>query len=237
MNLDHLVILVRELKSAVEDYEELGFTVTPGGEHADGLTRNALIPFSDGTYLELVAFTDPQDTRDNVWGWRAFAVSGGGLIDHCLTSGELSRDVRRLREAGLSVDGPDEGGRRLPDGSEIRWSSARVRQRGRSLPFLIEDLTPKDKRVPDAVHHPNGASGIARLRISASDSDIDAYASLIATPEPDGTLRIGSCTLDLELPHPGEDAKIGPFAATLKAVAVTGELDSSLSHGASLWFG
>ena len=43
--LDHLVILVRDLDQAVREYDVLGFTVTPGGEHADGLTRNALIPF------------------------------------------------------------------------------------------------------------------------------------------------------------------------------------------------
>lgn len=38
-------------------------------------------------------------------------------------------------------------------------------------------------------------------------------------------------------PHPEEDAKTGPFAVTLKAVAGTGELDPALSHGASLRFG
>ena len=64
--LDHLVILVRDLELAASDYESLGFTVTPGGEHADGLTRNALVPFRDGTYLELVSFLDPEDPTDNV---------------------------------------------------------------------------------------------------------------------------------------------------------------------------
>jgi catechol 2,3-dioxygenase-like lactoylglutathione lyase family enzyme len=80
-SLDHLVILVRDLDRAVRGYEGLGFSVTPGGEHADGLTRNALIPFKDGSYLELVAFVDLEDPRDNVWGWRRFLSSGGGLID------------------------------------------------------------------------------------------------------------------------------------------------------------
>ena len=65
--LDHLVILVRDLELASTDYESLGFAVTPGGEHADGLTRNALVPFQDGTYLELVSFLDPEDPTDNVW--------------------------------------------------------------------------------------------------------------------------------------------------------------------------
>jgi catechol 2,3-dioxygenase-like lactoylglutathione lyase family enzyme len=44
--LDHLVILVRDLDRAVRDYEGLGFTVTPGGKHADGLTRNGTAPTS-----------------------------------------------------------------------------------------------------------------------------------------------------------------------------------------------
>src|SRR3712207_7444041 len=42
------------------------------GEHADGMTRNALVMFADGTHLKLVAFVDPDDERDNVWGWRSF---------------------------------------------------------------------------------------------------------------------------------------------------------------------
>jgi glyoxalase-like protein len=48
--VDHLVILSGHLDGAVRGYEELGFAVTPGGEHADGLTRYAPIPFKDDSY-------------------------------------------------------------------------------------------------------------------------------------------------------------------------------------------
>ena len=77
--LDHLVILVEELEEAIAGYEELGLRVTPGGEHADGLTCNALMPFVDGTYLEFVAFIDPANEQDNMWGWRPFLETGGSL--------------------------------------------------------------------------------------------------------------------------------------------------------------
>ena len=166
--LDHLVILVQDLEQATHDYERLGFRVTPGGEHADGLTRNALIPFQDGTYLEIVAFLDPGDPRDNVWGWRKFAKTGG-LIDHCLASDDLVADVERLRERGLRVTEPHNGGRRLPDGEEIQWRSASIEQEGRLLPFLIQDLTPRARRVPAGrtADHPNGATGVSALWISA----------------------------------------------------------------------
>jgi hypothetical protein len=203
--IDHLVILVEALEAAVAEYEELSFRVTPGGEHADGLTRNALIPFADGTYLELVSFVDPADTRDNVWGWRPFLEKGGGLIDHCAASDGLAADARRLAAAGFKVSGPDEGGRRLPDGTEIRWRIARVRQKGRVMPFLIEDLTPRSLRDPggEAAEHPNGARGIIRLLLAVEDVD-NARASLAAlagVEEPDGgpedTLRFGRHELKL----------------------------------------
>ena len=203
--LDHLVILVEDLEAAVAGYGELGFRVTPGGEHADGLTRNALVPFADGTYLELVSFVDPSDARDNVWGWRPFLERGGGLVDYCAASDDLAADARRLREAGLEVSGPDEGGRRLPDGAEIRWRSARVRQEGRVLPFLIEDTTPRARRVPGggAAEHPNGALGISRLLLAVRD-DADARARLSALAGAGDTLeagtRLGRHTLALLVP-------------------------------------
>jgi hypothetical protein len=157
--LDHLVVLVRDLDRAIRDYETLGFTVTLGGEHADGLTSNALIPFKDSSYLELVAFLDPDDPRDNVWGWRPFLSSGGGLIDYCAASDDLQADVRRLEDLGFDVEGPTDGGRRLPDGAEIRWCTARIHQDGRILPFLIEDLTPvpcasRTDRLPNTPTEP-----------------------------------------------------------------------------------
>ena len=136
--LDHLIILANDLEQATRDYEQLGFRVTPGGEHADGLTRNALIPFRDGSYLEIVAFLDPDHLRDNVWGWRRFAATGG-LMDHCLASDDLASDVERMREAGFRVEGPDDGARRLPDGGEIRW---------RQHPALLPDAAVPDRRPP-----------------------------------------------------------------------------------------
>jgi hypothetical protein len=53
--LDHLVTLVGDLDPAVADYERFGFALTAGGEHADGLTRNVLIPFGDGSYFEKIS--------------------------------------------------------------------------------------------------------------------------------------------------------------------------------------
>jgi len=235
--LDHLVILVRDLDRASRGYEELGFAVTPGGEHADGLTRNALIPFEDGSYLELVAFLDPEDPRDNVWGWRAYLASGGGLIDYCAASDDLGADAGRLGESGIGVDGPTEGGRRLPDGTEIRWNVARVRQEGRLLPFLIEDLTPRSLRVPGgpAARHPNGATGVSRLELAAPDAGVAArsLAALVGAPEDcKGPFRLGGCTLS----PVAAEREPGPVAFWLAAggEGEAKELDRRLSGGVGI---
>lgn len=244
--LDHLVILVGDLDAATADYGRLGFSVTAGGEHADGLTRNALVPFGDGCYLELVSFSDPEDNRDNVWGWREF-LPHEGLIDYCATSEDLEADVRRLRTLGFGVDGPDDGGRRLPDGKEIRWRSARIRQEGRLLPFLIEDLTPRGLRVPggNAAAHPNGAVGISRLEITAPEPQ-EAAASLVALVEAGdetGTsVRLGASELS-PVAAEGEEAGrrpggevSGPSAVELVGGTPGGvrELNPLLAHGATI---
>jgi Glyoxalase-like domain len=234
--LDHLVILVRDLEFASADYEGLGFAVTPGGEHADGLTRNALVPFRDGTYLELVSFLDPEDTTDNVWGWRRF-YPREGLIDYCAASEDLDADVKRLASLGFGVEGPEDGGRRLPDGTNIRWRIARIRQEGRIFPFLIEDLTPRELRVPTGpeTRHPNGAVGVSGLEISAPDKEsaANSLAALVDTAPP---VRLGSCTLR-PVEARDEDARApGPSAVEL-AVGGAGrlrEFDPAVTHGAGL---
>ena len=230
--LDHLVILVRDLDRATKDYERLGFGVTPGGEHADGLTRNALVPFRDGTYLELVAFIHPEDGRDNVWGWREF-LPREGLIDFCAASDGMQEDVERLRGLGFEVAGPTEGGRRLPDGREIRWRSASIGQEGRALPFLIEDVTPRERRVPGgpSTSHPNGATGITKLDISVPDAREAAKNLAALTGTTSEPLKLGTCTLFL-VEQDGRQ-RTGPLAVELSTATPddAGALDRTLAHG------
>ena len=160
--LDHVVFVVRDLASAMTDHRRRGFTVTPGGEHADGVTHNALIAFADGTYLEIVAFRDPARALTHRW-WK-IAADGGGFADFALLSDDLNADAAAL--ADVVNTPPKEGGRIRPDGVELKWRTAVLKA---PLPFVIEDLTPRELRVPGgaAVDHANGARGIASVVIGA----------------------------------------------------------------------
>src|SRR5437016_2703006 len=90
--LDHVVLVARDLDAAVADHRRRGFTVTPGGKHADGLTHNALVPFADGSYLEIVAFPDLDRAVSHRW-WK-IAAEGGGFADFALLSDDLGADER-----------------------------------------------------------------------------------------------------------------------------------------------
>jgi hypothetical protein len=177
--LDHVVYVARDLADSVDDYTRQGFTVTPGGEHAGGVTHNALVCFADGSYLELVAFRRPDPTHR--W-WRH--ASSGGFADFALLSDDLAQDLSALKD--LIVREPAEGGRTRPDGVSLRWRAAFLRA---PLPFLIEDLTPRDLRVPggDATRHANGAAGVATLRVAARDqrSVHETYERLRARGAPE----------------------------------------------------
>jgi catechol 2,3-dioxygenase-like lactoylglutathione lyase family enzyme len=160
--LDHVVFVVRDLQAAIDDYRRRGFTVTPGGEHTDGLTHNALVPFADGSYLEIVAFRDLGRSLTHRW-WR-IAADGGGLADFALLSDDLAGDSAALGE--LVKTPPREGGRIRPDGVELKWRTAGLKP---PLPFVIEDVTARDMRVPGgaAAEHANGAVGIASVTVGA----------------------------------------------------------------------
>ena len=84
---DHVVLVVLDLDAAVAEHRERGFTVTPGGEHAGGLTHNALVGFADGSYLELIAFHDLAAAHGK-HSWAPVAERGG--------AGPTSRSSRTI---------------------------------------------------------------------------------------------------------------------------------------------
>ena len=160
--IDHLVIVVPDLERAARSYGELGFTVVRGGKHPIG-TENALIGFADGAYLELLAFVVP----DSPHPWFAALAKGGGLVDFCLQTDDLDAEIDRFRQASVELSDPMRLTRERPDGYQLGWRlSFPPADRAGVLPFLIDDETPRDERVPRQVTHPNGATGIDTLTVA-----------------------------------------------------------------------
>lgn len=183
MNIDHVVVLVPELDQARQHWAHAGFTVTPGGEHADGLTHNALVCFADGSYIELLAFmkTPPASHR-----WARFNHFWGP-IDYVIATPDLDAALNDLRGKDLPYGNATEGGRKRPDGVELRWRSAFPTDPAVALPFIIQDVTRRQLRVPDgdAMLHDNAATGIVQVRVDVPEVAAagDAYDALFGEAE------------------------------------------------------
>lgn len=183
---DHFVIISANLNTAIKNAQEAGFTVVPGGTHGDGRTHNALIAFADGSYIELIAPTSPTPEGDHRWFPRLRA--GGGLVDFCLLGKQLQEETAAIRERGLEYPEPHPMGRNRPDGQRVDWllsvPPGPVGQTG--WPFLIEDITPRELRVPhapDQVRHQNEVLGAAGITVLVHDLDASVrdYGAILGT--------------------------------------------------------
>jgi len=235
--IDHVVILVHDLATAMNDYAALGFTVTPGGVHADGATHNALVAFADGSYLELLAFR--RETPDHIW-WQ-YVAEGEGLIDVALLPGAIEEDVAAARLRGLDMTGPFSGGRERPDGVRIAWKTARPATP--DLPFLCGDVTPRDLRVPTGAArlHPNGVTGIARVRVATRDPAVSAarYRALLGiegtTVAAGVSFELGASAIVLTALNE-RHRREGPCALELHGGASV-DLDPAITHGVPIRLG
>jgi hypothetical protein len=184
--IDHIVIMVGDLEQAAEQWGNVGFNVIRGGKHPRG-THNALIAFQDSSYLELIAFWEPDYDAHR---WHRFQNSGIGLIDHALASSNLAREVQDVNERGVPYSGPHPGARSRPDGVELEWRTAHAEGiDDHRLPFLIDDITARELRVPTGVmaKHENGVQGVDRLQLVVSDlaSDAADYRKVVDAEDDD----------------------------------------------------
>lgn len=235
LSIDHIIIVVRDLSVATQQFNQLGFSVIPGGVHSGGLTHNALIPFSDGTYLELLATTRTTSFKLltilkkvrllNVYNANQSAInrriieniaSDVGMNDYALLSEDLDQDIEKIFKRGQKYSNPIPGGRIRPDGQEINWRTAVPQTL--DIPFLIEDITPTELRVPkvDGEAHANGIVGIQGISILVPNlvDSITRYRELLGEepktqpnhPQP-GTqsteYNIGRRFISLSSPLPG----------------------------------
>jgi catechol 2,3-dioxygenase-like lactoylglutathione lyase family enzyme len=180
IGIDHVVIVVNELESAITSFSRAGFTVVRGGKHPIG-THNALIAFADGSYFELIAFLKPNTGHP----WHTALDKGGGIIDFCMRTDNLAADVESMRRAGAKIGDPSPLTRDRPDGYRLSWVLAIPEPPfNGQVPFLIKDDTPRDERVPRERSHPNGATGIRTLTIALNDPGVTSlyYARVLGRP-------------------------------------------------------
>ena len=211
--IDHVVIAGPDLDALTATFTALGFNVVGGGKHPIG-SYNTLIGLQDGAYIELLSFY--QDSPQHYW-WDAVHSRGGGLIDFCMGTDDIRADYAIFEAQGVEMS-PLVGLSRVRfDGYQLSWLNNEIYGEYQGLiPFVIEDESPREERVPKENQHTNKVTGIDTITLVASDLALtqrimDAALQSRAVPVQDEALnatgivyQVGS--LRLEYLRPADES-------------------------------
>ncbi len=172
LELDHVSICGSNLDALRQTFTDVGMTPDLGGPHGNGITQMAMVGFDDGTYLELIVPVKPGVTAGS--GWAKFMSEDAVTCAWAVGTNVLLQEVDRLKKAGIPVKTPERGSRKRPDGMSIEWMTADVGSGtpGSTLPFVIEDQTPRAWRVQTSASVQGGpVSGIENVVLGVTNLD------------------------------------------------------------------
>jgi predicted enzyme related to lactoylglutathione lyase len=143
LQLDHVSICGSNLDTLRQAFTDVGMTPDLGGPHGNGITQMASVGFDDSTYIELIAPIKPGVTEGSPWA--KFMSDDAVPCAWAAGASGLQQELDRLKKIGIPVKPPEPGSRKRPDGMSIEWNTADLGATtpGATLPFLIEDLTPR----------------------------------------------------------------------------------------------
>jgi Glyoxalase-like domain len=180
LKVDHITVAGRDLKQLQSAFASAGIGSEYGGEHTNGLTEMAIASFVDGSYLELIAAQRPTGAAGHYWG--KFIDANAGPCAWAVS-------VPDIVAAGIGAH-PVKSGRTRPDGVVLEWESAKVgpEPQGTFFPFLIHDLTPRERRAfPQGKPSAPNFTGVGLVVIGVRDLDaaVDRYRKTFHLPAPE----------------------------------------------------
>lgn len=195
--LDHVVVNVRDrIDEGLDTYRRLGFTMTPRGYHTLGSMNHLAIFGTD--YLELIAAPPGESRRADI------LAASFGLNGLVFGTEDSAAVYHALNAAGVKVEPPLEFSRPVDLGDGSRDATFRtVRLTPGTVPagriyfchHFNRDLVWRDAWR----HHANGAVGVARAVIAASNPSV--LASLFARMFGEDAMRRSAarCSLSIGL--------------------------------------
>jgi hypothetical protein len=150
--VDHVTIAGPDLAALEAALAGTGLRFRYGGPHSNGVTHMSLATFEDGSYVELIS-TLEAGREAPIWSRHISGAAGPcAWAVGAPASGGVAGEAARLAALGVTVRGPVAMHRERPDGQVARWELAYVGESdpGAMLPFVIEDRTPRELRVPPA---------------------------------------------------------------------------------------
>jgi len=174
LKIDHVTIAGQHLDVMRRAFTAAtGFPTEYGGPHANRVTEMALVSFPGGTYIELISIqrvADPAAVAAHEW--TKFMNGNAGPCAFAVNTNDISGLAVQLRAGGVQVKTPEHSGRARPDGTRLEWETTAVGPgpRGSMFPFLIRDITPRERRVyPSGTPTTDKARGVSKVVIGVSD--------------------------------------------------------------------
>lgn len=198
LRIDHVTVAGRDLDRLVDAFEAAGFPVEYGGRHSNGVTHMAIVGFRDGSYLELISTLEPD--ADSPW-WDGPIRGDGGPCAWAVRADDVATVSADLRDRGVHVEGPSGYERTREDGTLVEWDLTYLGEGdpGSTLPFLIGDRTPRERRVrPTGELASSSVVGVDTVVLGVPDLDpaIDRFETAFGLADP---RRDGSRELDAAL--------------------------------------
>lgn len=146
LSVDHVTVAGRDLDALADAFTAAGLPAEYGGEHSNGATHMSMVGFRDGSYVELISTVEP-GTR-SPW-WDASIHGDGGPCAWAVAVDDIDDASAALRDRGVTVEGPARFQRVREDGTLVEWDLTFLGggEPGATLPFLISDRTPRERRV------------------------------------------------------------------------------------------
>ena len=190
--LDHVVVAAPDLEAAGRRFEEeTGVAPAAGGAHPGLGTRNSLVSFGGGAYLEIIA-PDPEQDVSGSFAERLATLAEPLLFHWAVRVSELAPVQARAKDAGLAPSAILPTSRSLPSGERLSWELLGVggHDHGGLVPFYIDWL--------EAPHPSESAPVVGALRRFALTLDAKSPARALLDPLPDGvSLDTGSPALEV----------------------------------------
>ncbi|MFC5279297.1 VOC family protein [Halorubrum rubrum] len=187
LRIDHVTVAGRDLDRLVEAFAAAGFPVEYGGRHSNGVTHMSIVGFRDGSYLELISTLEPD--ADSPW-WDAPIRGDGGPCAWAVDAQDIDAASADLRDRGVRVEGPSGHERTRENGTLVAWDLAYLGEGdpGSTLPFLISDRTPRERRVRptgDLASSPVVGVDTVVLAVPDLDAAVETFEAAFDAGDPD----------------------------------------------------
>ena len=182
--MGHVLIKVSDLKKAVADFEQLGFTVTMGG--LPDKAHNALIYLNDGSFIELYSvplgsfekgvnyLLKLMKNLGNISASRYlnYLSSSEGMNDYALDNTEqinFEELIKNLKEVDLPMSKPLNKKRKDSQNVTRKWQLSFPKDS--RLPFFMGKYSPEIIVSAEQKTHHNNVTGIHEIKITVPSAD------------------------------------------------------------------